>query len=304
MDKIKKIMGCAVVIGYVLLLSSCGNKNNSIENTEKESFSVQEYDETKTEALSEPMTDGEETESSSTTTSANNWMEQGVTEQGEIVNIEEADITHDGIPDRIVTYKKSLTSNDKKSDSQEGRQVGEYTYTICIYDGTMLDQELTPEACIWERRYLDPYNENEQLYLTERDGESYFIRNRNSIIQDTAIYQYQVFYLQNGEENVEAEDSFAFRTFSDSKNGAPDFEVETAVAYTEGLEKQLKDSTLLIYCGVEQDTRIRMTGKPCTARAEEIWGWTMEYIEEKQELTMDNLRDILNAYYEKGWRKN
>lgn len=274
--------------GILLFAVSCGKAPSAINETEAETTSLyieSLYVET------EPYSSAE----------AETWEWETGEIMEEIVNIEEADITHDGVPDKIVSYIRDRVFEGEEPMTAKERlnRMGECV--VRVYDGTALseDETFSPEDCIWECSHATPHVGNGQLYLTERDGESFFIENSDYMNQGMGIYGYHVFYLEDSREKIVAEDQLNFYLSAVYPPDAILKFVETALAYTKGLEKELEGSKLLVYCSVGQEARLRTFDEACSARAEEIWLWAFEENDKDtaEEITMENLPKVLEAYY-------
>ena len=223
----------------------------------------------------------------------------------EIVNVEEADLTHDGVPDKIVSYIWYGDYEDGLEKTAEEKLNSQGACIIRVYDGRQLSSDgiYEEESCIWERTYGVPHVGNGQLYLLRYNGETYLLENSDYIMQGAACFEYRVFYLNNEKEEIITEKNELPFSITEENllYNEEAFPIEEGMAYTEALARLLKESTLLIYCNVDQNPRIRTFEKSCTAEAEEIWNWMKDYVD--MEITMENLHDVLTVYYQEVWKR-
>lgn len=217
-----------------------------------------------------------------------------------VVNVEEADLTHDGIMDKIVT-RITYTRREEKITARELlRSIKVYKISVYDGDGLMEDGTDFEENCIWEKEFSGVHLLNGQLYRINREGEDYLVWNTDYTIMGHALYAYRVFYLTSEcEEIVEAEDSGHF-TYDNRCSGNIEFPVDHLIAYTEDLEKQLEGSELLIYCSIGDKDRIRTFDETCSADLFELWNWLKSWNEE-EDFTIETLREAMERYYVEEW---
>lgn len=217
-----------------------------------------------------------------------------------VVNVEEADFTHDGIMDKIVT-RITYAGLEEKITARELLRAMK-VYKISVYDGNGLMEDGTDfeENCIWEKEFSSVHPLNGQLYRINREGEDYLVWNTDYTIMGHFLYAYRVFYLTSEcEEIVEAEDSGHF-TYDNMCSGNVEFPVDHLIDYTEDLKKQLEGSELLIYCSIGDEDRIRTFDEACSADIFELWNWLKSW-NEKEDFTMETLREAMERYYVEEW---
>lgn len=299
--KLDKYVRAAAGVVLLLFAVSCGEETVSVA-TQSENVTTAETTKAVSQTRNEPETTvGVTVEPEVSGQETTEEKEPEMPEK--IVNIEEVDITHDGVPDKIVTYIVS-----KEPEYSEGKTLEElvsesYASKIRVYDGKGIGEQDTyePQDCIWEGMYGIPHVGNGQLYLLESNGKPYLLFNSDYIIQGWASFGYRVFYLnEKGEEIIEKEAELPFmltRLFPESESN---FSVEESIVYTEALDELLGDSKLLAYYTVDQTPRASTFEKECSAKAEEIWDFAESTVE--QEITMENLREMLEVYEAIVWK--
>lgn len=238
-----------------------------------------------------------------------------------VVNVEEADLTHDGVMDKIVSriYYPSWEEGKSVKELLEGC---ERCY-VSVYDGNGLIEDGINfnGTCIWEKAFSGIHPENGQLYLLNKNGEDYLIWNSDYSIMGHGCYNYRVFYLTGkqeeigeirdghlastlgkvfgeGEERVVAEDSGHF-SYTNKSGQNIEFPIEHLISYTENLNTYLKDSVLLVYCNTSE-SRIRTFEESCSASVFELWKFLIGD-RDREEITMETLREEMERYYREEW---
>lgn len=238
-----------------------------------------------------------------------------------VVNVEEADLTHDGVMDKIVSRIYYPSSDEGKTASELIN--GRGRCYISVYDGDGLTEDWGnfDGKCIWEKAFSTIHPENGQLYLINDKGQDYLLWNTDYSIMGHGCYTYRVFYLtgeqeeivrrEDGhlastlgkafgekEEIIEAEDSGHF-SYTNRDSGNIEFPIDHLIEYTKELEKYMEESTLLIYCSTDEG-RIRTFEEECSADVLELWGF-LKSDRDKEELTMETLRETMERYYDEEW---
>lgn len=238
-----------------------------------------------------------------------------------VVNVEEADLTHDGVMDKIVSRIFYPSWEEGKSAKELLEGCGRCY--ISIYDGNGLIEDGINfnGTCIWEKAFSGVHPENGQLYLLNKDGEDYLVWNSDYSIMGHGCFNYQVFYLTGrqeeigeiedghlavtlgkafgeGEEKIVAEDIGHFSYTNKSGQNA-EFPIEHLISYTEDLNTYLKDSILLVYCNIGE-SRIRTFEESCSASAFEMWNFLIED-KDREKITMETLREAMERYHREEW---
>lgn len=245
-----------------------------------------------------------------------------------VVNVKEADLTHDGVKDKIVSTICYLNEYEMDGEKTADELMNSYYGVICnvyVYDGNGLtEKEICFEErsitgylnsglpiveygikfegdCIWKDYYAVPHSGNGWLCLATYDGKDYLLDISSSIWQGRANFQYKLFSFTNEyRENVERENNVIF-TIDNVSAGGVAFPIDEMIAYTEDLEQQLEGSILLIYTDIEQRARICTFEKESTANAFDAWYWLKKYNDDN-DFTIESLRETMEWYYKEEWR--
>ena len=238
-----------------------------------------------------------------------------------VVNVEEADLTHDGVMDKIVSRIYYPSWGEGKSAKELLEGCGRCY--ISVYDGNGLIEDGINfnGTCIWEKAFSGVHPENGQLYLLNKKGEDYLVWNSDYSIMGHGCYTYRVFYLtgeqeeiveiKDGhlattlgrafgeqEERIVAEDIGHF-SYTNKSSGNIEFSVEHLISYTEDLNTYLKDSILLVYCNTNE-SRIRTFEESCSASVFELWNFLI-WDRDREEITIETLREAMERYYREEW---
>lgn len=287
-----------VLVGMIVInFNSCGSDSNEWMQIESEILNQG----IEGEIIEETETNGieiNETDEIKINEIESNRIEEVsfLREYEDIINIEEVDITHDGIEDKVVTSLYYGSENREEISLDEKLKKG--MCHVRVYDGTQIleDGLHSKKDCIWERDYGLPHVGNGQLYLLDWNGEDFLISNSDYMSGGNAAFEFTVFYLTNSGEVVEKEGKRLIFCLNINLAARPGVPVDEAVEYTECLDEWLKDSELLVYFTVSSEPRVRTFDEGCSARADEIWDWISDIT---TEITIENLYDVLTIYNEK-----
>lgn len=182
----KKVLAAALLC--MLTLSGCGNKGRGetgqteivVKNTEHK------------EGVSDPEAYYKE----------NNYIRKQL-------NLEKADLTHDGVEDYIVTAMYFTTGTEVTAENLDAaiqEQIWYVDVFVEVYDGSKITGEEKVGEPIWVGGYSAVHAGNGQINLVRRDGRDYLLESSLWTGQGMLGYTYEVFSLDGEGNKSVAED--------------------------------------------------------------------------------------------------
>lgn len=182
----------------------------------------------------------------------------------------EADLTHDGIADRIVV---SVTEGEG-SDSKEPLPAAEIGY-VRVYDGTSTASERDLGYCLWETDFAHARAGNKQIALVSREGKDYLLMSYMGEQQGSFAYSYQVFSL-DVEKRCYIEEEYAIGFDLEADRYEPNAEQKREIAdFRERMERWFGGAELLASTDInaEECCMLGTQKKPLAPEAyyDEVW---------------------------------
>ena len=231
----------------------------------------------------------------------------------EVILTHQVELTHDGVPDWIVT---SVTyQEENKASSWENRMTQGDLCIVRVYDGarqaeswkkgSVPEGTFDEENIFWEQALANAKDGNGAILLCERDGKHYLLLSNHSMWQGTMNPTYQVIALDElGSECVI--DTANVAADINSLEGA--FSVEDLMTYTEKLNGWMKDGQLIAMTDLTQGNRISSgtlgqstyKGKTIavTFEAWEIWNTLADYINSETALAQTSSIAPINVTFD------
>ena len=226
---------------------------------------------------------------------------------------EQVELTHDGVPDWIVT---SVTyQEENKAQSWDNRMAQGDICIVRVYDGarqaegwkngSVPEGTFDKENIFWEQTLADTHAGNGLIYLCEKDGKNYLLIANYSMWQGTMNPTYQVIALDElGAEYVIDKASVV----ADINSLEGDFSVDELVAFTEKLDNWMKQGKLIAMTDVDQGRKISVgtlgfsmaKGQTfaITFHAWEIWNTLKEYINQEIAIAQTSSISSITVTYE------
>ncbi|MBR3508951.1 MAG: hypothetical protein IKO03_09335 [Lachnospiraceae bacterium] len=179
----------------------------------------------------------------------------------EVILTHQVELTHDDVPDWIVT---SVTyQEENKATSWENRMMQGDVCIVRVYDGarqaeswkkgSVPEGTFDKENIIWEQALANAQTGNGIISLCEREGKHYLLLSNHGMWQGIMNPTYQVIALDTlGGENII--DTANVAADINSLEGA--FSVEDLMTYTEKLNGWMKDGQLIAMTDLTQGNRI------------------------------------------------
>lgn len=171
-----------------------------------------------------------------------------------------ADVTHDGIEDRI----DSIIADEDISGSPFEIMSGMGAAFIKVYPGKE-DGSFSDTAVFVSQEISDVHVGNGQISLVKKDGLSYLLISSMYEIQDHAAYNYVIFYIDTKRKAAACidEDSIGF-SISEEQTDSPlptEFSTREDVlpAFREHLQPWLTDAILFVSCDVSDIPEINLS---------------------------------------------
>lgn len=176
---------------------------------------------------------------------------ESVTEE---INVEKYDITHDGIPDYIVTSMQYNPADMETGFTQQERIMQQIMYdVICVnvYEGKENSNEYSENDLLWSHEYSRVHVGNGQLSIVRIDGNDYLLTSSLYVGQGIATWDYEVFSLdRNGESNVLDKQSVEF-AIEDSAESYK--ELQTS------LNRYIENGILIVACDIDFEEQLIRT---------------------------------------------
>ena len=193
----KKILAAALLC--MLTLSGCGSRVGGEPDQAKSVVKISEHE----EGVSEPEAYYQE----------NNYIRKQL-------NLEKADLTHDGVEDYIVTamyFTPGTEVTAENLDAAIQEQIWYVDVFVEVYDGSKITGEEKVGEPIWIGGYSATHAGNGQINLVHRDGRDYLLESSLWTGQGMLGYTYEVFSL-DGEGNKAVADDYNINFVMESGN--------------------------------------------------------------------------------------
>lgn len=232
-----------------LTLSGCSNASNQSTETQSEiqsvissELQVQETIEN-TESQQAPLEDTKVAPNTKVSSKdyyiENDWNKR-------VLNVQLADVTHDGVDDYVVTIiyvDPSVTTQDP-SEMLDNAGVG----YIHVYDGSNTDGLDALGTLLWEKEFASAHAGNAQVNLVHREGLDYLMPTDIYSMMGTYYFHYEVLYLDaEGNKYIVEEQSLNYDTNKGGEQVPLSVEQKQEIGgFKEKLEKWFEGATLLV----------------------------------------------------------
>ncbi len=143
-----------------------------------------------------------------------------------MVNVIEADLTHDGVDDYIVTSIRGMYGTEKKyTNGQDVEEFFNNSLELCyvrVYSGggKSTVNEFYSDDCIWWQEFATARPGNRFVVLVKDGGKNYLMTGMLNEQQGTGDYKYEVLDLGDLPENIDLY-SVGFATENPEGRGIP-----------------------------------------------------------------------------------
>lgn len=163
-----------------------------------------------------------------------------------VLNVQLADLTHDGVDDYVVTIiyvNPSVTTQDP-SEMLNNAGVG----YIQVYDGSNTDGLDALGTLLWEKEFASAHAGNTQVNLVHREGLDYLMPTDIYSMMGTYYFHYEVLYLDaKGNKHVVEEQSLNYDTNKGGEQVPLSVEQKQEIGgFKEKLETWFEGATLLV----------------------------------------------------------
>lgn len=177
----------------------------------------------------------------------------------EEINAEKYDVTHDGIPDEIITsleYDPAFADVDTAQQEME-QQLKVGFLRVEVFRGKENPADRNKEHAIWAGEYSSAHTGNGQLSIVHKDGQDWMLTSSLNTGQGFAALEYKIFSLdQNGQEEILDKQSAEFEMI---QRELPDAYKE----FQASLNQYTEDGILLIACDIDlEDQFVRTKDTP------------------------------------------
>lgn len=168
----------------------------------------------------------------------NNWNKTVVYET-------RADLTHDGIEERIVTV---LYAADDMTAKEPSEMLYEHADGyLWVYEGSTGKGEEDFGALLWEESFSAAHAGNTQVNLVWRDGQAYLLTTDIYAIMEQYEFGYEVLYLDaEGNTYTVAEKHLYYETDTDEQKVFSEEEMQEIVAFKTELQSWFEEAVLLV----------------------------------------------------------
>lgn len=192
-----------------------------------------------------------------------------------VINLQMADVTHDGTPDYIMTtiwaHPEALAETPNEMLTNAG--VG----YVEVYDGRKdYNPENTSAEPIWEEEFAAARPGNTQVSIVHRDGKDYLLISDIEALQGTFYFQYEVLSLDNlGREYVEEKENIGFDNYEQEDQRLSKEQKQEVQAFKEHISAWFEGASLVVATDVSNLEQFVSTPER-TYRPEEYYDtiWT------------------------------
>ena len=214
---------CSFILLCMFILSGCSIVNIQERESESSNYEISKEDPSKitekdqTETMEEDSSEETQPETASRDIAPNakivskDFYNEN-TWNKKVVNLEMADLTHDGVDDYVVTmiYVSSSVTSEDPADMLVNAGVG----YIQVYDGSNTNGLDELGTLIWEKEFADAHPGNAQINLVSRDGKDYILSTGIDSQMGTYYFHYEVLSLdEKGNEYIIEENTLTYDTY-------------------------------------------------------------------------------------------
>ncbi len=201
------------------------------------------------------------------------WMGEQEGEE-QVIYSETADVTHDGIEDRI----DLLIDTADAVGSAEQYLGGMGLAYIKVYEGRP-DGSFCEDALYVSGEVTHAHAGNGQIGLVRKDGQEYLLISHIWEGQGSAEYRFSVFYLDSGQKTAVCADEGAAEFWigdsEESSGRAEALEEDAVTAFREKLHAWTRDAVLFVSCDLYSDPVICLSepgnAYPASGFYDKIW---------------------------------
>ena len=163
-----------------------------------------------------------------------------------VINLQMADVTHDGTQDYIMTtiwvHPESLAETPNEMLTNAG--VG----FVEVYDGRKdYNPENTTAEPIWEEEFAAARPGNTQVSIVHRDDKDYLLISDIEALQGTHYFQYEVLSLDNlGREYIEEKEAIGFDNHEQEDQSLNDAQKQQVQAFKERISAWFEGASLVV----------------------------------------------------------
>ena len=182
------------------------------------------------------------------------------------INLQTADVTHDGTEDYIRTVIWTPSGSEAKT-TQEMLDNAGIGY-VEVFDGRKdYDPENTVATPIWEQEFASARPGNVQVSLVHRDGKDYLLLSDMEALQGTFSFRYEVLSLDNlGREYIVEQESLHFDNHTQENQSLTTEQKQQLEAFKEHVSAWFEDAALVVAADISNREQIvstpQMTYRP------------------------------------------
>lgn len=231
-----------------LALTGCSNTSNQSTETQSEMQSTTsselQVQETIENTESQQLLEDTKVAPNTKVSSKDYYIENDWNKR--VLNVQLADLTHDGVDDYVVTIiyvNPSVTTQDP-SEMLNNAGVG----YIQVYDGSNTDGLDALGTLLWEKEFASAHAGNTQVNLVHREGLDYLMPTDIYSMMGTYYFHYEVLYLDaKGNKHVVEEQSLNYDTNKGGEQVPLSVEQKQEIGgFKEKLETWFEGATLLV----------------------------------------------------------
>ena len=182
------------------------------------------------------------------------------------INLQTADVTHDGTEDYIRTVIWTPSGSEVKTTQEMLNNAG--IGYVEVFDGRHdYDPENTSATPIWEQEFASARPGNVQVSLVHRDGKDYLLLSDIEALQGTFYFWYEVLSLDNlGREYIVEEEGLHFDNHSQENQSLTTEQKQQLEAFKEHISAWFEDAALVVTMDISNKEQIvstpQMTYRP------------------------------------------
>ena len=175
------------------------------------------------------------------------------------INLQTADVTHDGTADYIRTAIWTAPGLEAKTPQE--MLVSDGIGYVEVFDGRKdYNPENTTATSIWEQEFAAALPGNVQVSLVHRDGKDYLLLSNIEALQGIFSFRYEVLSLDNlGREYIVEQESLLFDNHAQENQRLTAEQKEQVEAFKEHISAWFEDAVLVVAADVGLEEQLVST---------------------------------------------